>query len=335
MTIHTARDADLTDLAADVKALLVDRGIAARESPLDIAPLPGGVSNDVLAVTGPGTDVVVKRALPKLRVDADWYASPERLITEARAIDTARAILPRHVPPLLALDTDRQLMVVGRAPRGFGEWKADLLAGQVNPNVAATLGDLLATLHVGSGADRAIRTAFARTNAFRELRVDPFYRWVSARHDDLASVIDSTVDRMLATTTCLVHGDFSPKNILTGANGLWIIDWEVTHVGDPAFDVAFMLAHLVCKARHTPSLAHEFHSLAEVFLGAYLSHTRHPLPELDHEHLLRQVGCIALARVDGKSPASYLSPTARSEVCQIARQVLLHPRPTFELLWRN
>ncbi|WP_213573841.1 aminoglycoside phosphotransferase family protein [Rhodococcus sp. USK13] len=334
MTIHPI-DNTTTGLADEVTAFLIDRGLANEDTPLDIAPLSGGVSNDVLAVSGPGVDVVVKRALPKLRVEADWYASPQRLITEAHAIDAAGTLLPHHVPPMLALDEDRHLMALARAPRDFTEWKTDLLAGQVAPHIGAVLGRLSATLHAESSDNPVMRNTFADTDAFLELRVDPFYRWTSDHHHDLAPAIEATVDHMLATRMCLVHGDFSPKNILTGADGLWIIDWEVTHIGDPTFDVAFMLAHFVCKALHTPSAAHEFRDLARAFLDAYLTHPQPRLPEFDRDHLLRQIGCLLLARVDGKSPATYLSPAARAQALQIARQVLLHPRPTFDLLWRN
>ena len=39
----------------------------------------------------------------------------------------------------------------------------------------------------------------------------------------------------------LVHGDYSPKNLLTDGSSLMVIDWECVHYGNPAFDAAFLL----------------------------------------------------------------------------------------------
>jgi 5-methylthioribose kinase len=48
----------------------------------------------------------------------------------------------------------------------------------------------------------------------------------------------------------LVHGDFSPKNIIIYQRRLKLLDHEVVHFGDPAFDVGFALTHLLSKAHH-------------------------------------------------------------------------------------
>ncbi|MGW5515074.1 phosphotransferase family protein [Nocardia africana] len=317
---------------AHILEFLVRTGIVADESAVSAVSLSGGVSNDVLAVSGPGVDVVVKQALPKLRVAADWFASPDRIATEAKALQIAGAILPNHAPPVLAFDEADHLMVIGRAPRTSYEWKSDLMAGKVDDSVAADLGDILARLHRATARDRALEASFGDTGAFVELRVDPFYRHVEERHPAVRQTIEAIVARMLDTRTCLVHGDFSPKNVLIGTSATWLIDWEVAHTGDPTFDLAFLVTHLLCKALYRPSVQDRYRRCAERFLEAYAG-ANGGVTVTDRGYLTQQIACLLLARIDGKSPVSYLDEAARTCGRAIALEVLQTTDPELDRLW--
>lgn len=312
---------------------LVEKGLVGEADEIVATSLTGGVSNDVFAITAPGLDVVVKQALSKLRVDADWFASPARISTEARALEIAGAILPDNVPPVLALDPEQHLMVIGRAPRTSYEWKSDLMAGVVEDAIAVKLGQLLGHWHretaVGSGVDRSL----GDRSAFIELRVDPFYRWVSGKHAAVRTTIDEVVERMLATKACMVHGDFSPKNVLIGSAAPWVLDWEVAHIGDPVFDVALATAHFLCKALYRPEIRTQYRQSSDSFLTAYLATVGSSVGSTDHEYLTRQIACLLLARIDGKSPAPYLDEEARSRGRAVALSVLSASHPELELLW--
>jgi 5-methylthioribose kinase len=144
--------------------------------------------------------------------------------------------------------------------------------------------------------------------SFEAQRVDPYLRTIQRRHPELAARVGAYIERLLGTTQCVVHGDYSPKNVLLGDNGLWVIDWEVTHRGDPAFDVAFLLNHLLLKTIHRPQAREGYETCGRAFVEA---HGRVP----DPRYVLGLVGCLMLARVDGKSPAEYLSEAG----CDIAR----------------
>jgi len=79
--------------------------------------------------------------------------------------------------------------------------------------------------------------------------VDPYFRTASRRHPDLKPIINDEIERLLGTALTLVHGDYSPKNLLVGPDQkLVIIDFEVAYYGDPAFDVAFCLALMILGA---------------------------------------------------------------------------------------
>ena len=140
--------------------------------------------------------------------------------------------------------------------------------------------------------------------SFEAQRVDPYLRTIQRRHPDLAGRIGAYIERLLATRVCLVHGDFSPKNVLVGDDGLWVIDWEVVHRGDPAFDLAFLLNHLALKTIHRPDAREGYEACREAFLEAYGR-------DVDMTYVLGLVGCLMLARVDGKSPAEYLTEAER------------------------
>jgi 5-methylthioribose kinase len=116
---------------------------------------------------------------------------------------------------------------------------------------------------------------------------------------------------LLTDRRCLVHGDFSPKNVLVGGRRLWVLDWEVAHVGNPVFDLAYLLCHLILKIVHRPGHAHSYRETARRFLAAY---GRTP------DGIVGQnVGCLLLARVDGKSPADYLTEADRGQVRALGR----------------
>lgn len=304
-------------------------------TPATVEALSGGVSNDVLAVESGGVSVVVKRALARLRVAEEWLADPDRVLTEAAALKVAARLQHDVVPPVLDVDEAARIIVIGRAPEPCREWRHDLLEGQVDHRVAERLGTILAAWQADSAGAGTIRAEFGSTDAFRQLRVDPFYSWVGRRHPDLATTIDGVARQMAETRSCFVHGDFSPKNVLLGPDLTWIIDWEVAHYGDPSFDVAFLVTHLLCKALHRPDLTADYRGAAGAFLAAY----EHGLTATDltpdPDHLAAQTACLLLARIDGKSPAPYLDDAARALGREVARAALAEGDPHIDDIWRR
>jgi len=315
-----------------VGAYAVRRGLIPDASEARVASLGGGVSNVVLAVGADDRQVVVKQALPRLRVAEEWLAKRERIATEAAALRWAASATPEAVPTILDADPAAFTISIARAPLGWTDWKACLLNGDANPAVAARLGVVLAVWHATTRDDPAMAACFDAAEAFDQLRVDPYYRTVMARHAEVAPEIAGYVERMAATRRCLVHGDFSPKNVLLGEEGLWVIDFEVAHVGDPAFDVAFLLNHLLLKAVHRPAALDAYERCALAFMDAY----RAGIPAgfggpatYVHGH----VGCLMLARVDGKSPAEYLTPTEQRTARTLAIALLRRPPAALMDIW--
>ncbi|MCS4257821.1 aminoglycoside phosphotransferase (APT) family kinase protein [Rhodococcus erythropolis] len=311
----TIRSSNVTD---DVTEHLRRRGMAPVGSELTVTPLTGGVSNDVVSVHGEGIDVVVKRALGRLRVEQDWVADVNRLTTEGRALRLAATVNPDLVPTVL--DLADGYLVIERAPDHWRTWKHDLMAGIVDVHVAGRLGEFLARLQSATLARiDDLRADFGSWTAFEQLRVEPFHVQVRNRHPDIASEVDRTIAVMKEVPACVVHGDYSPKNILVGDSDadVWVIDWEVAHLGDPTFDAAWVVGHLLLKSIRRPELAEHYRNAAAVFLDA-LGQGEVEL----RRQLVRQTGVLVLARVDGRSPVDYLDQGGRAVARSVGLRML-------------
>jgi aminoglycoside phosphotransferase (APT) family kinase protein len=314
--------------AEQVVARLVERKVIAGR--VEVERLPGGVSADVFLITAGEERVVAKRALARLRVAQEWRSSPLRVLREAEAMTFARKIRPDNVPEVLDVDTDRLVVTIRAAPADVRNWKAELLAGQAgDPLLPNALGHALADWHSASCQHPAELARFADTTNFFELRISPFFYRVAEVHEDLAGAIGDVVSRMSERSRCLVHGDFSPKNVVHDASGFWVLDWETAHRGDPTFDLAFLVSHLVCKALHRPPDAGVYRADADAFIDAYFDRS---ILDIDATDLVAQIGCLVLARVDGKSPVDYLDHAQQDAARAFARSVLLG-RPSLASIW--
>jgi 5-methylthioribose kinase len=233
------------------------------------------------------------------------------------------------------VDPERCAIVIEHAPDGWRNWKDELLAGRADPAVADRLGVILAAWHTTSFRNAGEARCFDDSEAFEQLRVDPYYRTIMHRHPELDALVRPYVDQMLATRRCLVHGDYSPKNVLLGDGGLWVVDFEVGHLGDPVFDVAFLLNHLLLKAIHRPSAVTAYARCADAFWAAYTNGTSREVRPAD-AYVFGHVGCLMVARVDGKSPAEYLTAdervTARGLGIRLLREPPIAPAGAWRLL---
>lgn len=324
---HDDEEAGLLDTGT-VVGYLSRRG-SLPDGPVRAEMLGGGVSNVVLAAGGGERAVVVKQALGRLRVAEEWYAPEERAMIEADALEFVGRITPGRVPRVIDRDARRHTLTIARAPAGWQDWKTLLLQGRADPTVAAELGVTLGSWHRRT-TGVALPGSLEGTEHFEQLRLSPYYRSVAQKAPELSGRVLGLADQLLVRRVCLVHGDFSPKNVLVGPGGPWVIDFEVAHRGDPAFDVAFLLCHLTLKSLHLPEKAAGFDACAAEFIRAYQAAAGRPEPRLPY--VLEHVGCLLLARVKGKSPAEYLTPSERAAAWRLGMDLLEAPAATLEQL---
>jgi D-3-phosphoglycerate dehydrogenase len=266
-------------------------------------PLEGGVASDVRIVNGPGGPAVVKSALSRLRVKADWTADPKRSMTEVMALKTAAELLGKSaVPEVLWSDPTRHTFAMSLITPPFRNWKTSMLAGTVEQDVADRAGYQLATLHRKSAVRSDIRERFSDVSNFESLRVVPFFLRTAEKCADIGPAIVRAAEGMAERRSALVHGDYSPKNILTDGRDIVILDWEVAHWGDPRFDIAFCLSHLILKASRRGADRAALLRAADAFGASY----RAIHGEMWDDHLPPLIGALLIARLDGYSPIDYL-----------------------------
>ena len=313
-----------------VVAYLTNRGIIS--GPAEVEELTGGVSNVVLAVKAGTIDLVLKQALPQLKVAAVWKADQRRAIVEANGMKLLHSITPTSVPELIDFDPEDFTLTMERLPRECTVWKSDLLSGVIKPSIGEDLGRILATWHNFGADSKESRDAYMEDSLFDQLRVTPFYRAVAKVNPALDARIQELITEISTLKITLVHGDFSPKNIMiTGVNRPIVLDFEVMHTGNPVFDLGFVSAHLLCKYLRTEDPAHK-NPLRETALAFIDSYARTCNIEVA-KSLPHHVAVIALARVEGVSPVNYLDEAGKARVQSVTKAALANPQITFEGLF--
>ena len=326
-------------LTADrVAPVLIERGVVPDDADPEVTPLGGGVSNEVFHVAWADDAVVVKQPLANLAVEDDWPADVGRVHNEAAAARVYRRVIDACevrdivVPAVRFEDRDEHLIAIDAAPLSAGMWKTDLLAGKVDETVGEVVGSFLGAAHEFAATESDVREGFSNYTPFEQLRLDPYHATVAERHPDVAPAIDAEIERIRDARSTLVHGDYSPKNVLIegGDNRrVWLLDFEVAHWGDPAFDVAFMLNHLFIKSVYNADRNERYVSTARAFWDAYGDVTA--VDAGFEANVVAELGVLALARVDGKSPVEYVTAeTTKDRLRTVAKTVLTTDAATLD-----
>jgi tRNA A-37 threonylcarbamoyl transferase component Bud32 len=306
-------------------------GLASREAPMRWTPLAGGVSSDIWLVSLPDRQLCVKRALPKLKVAADWQAPVRRNSFEWEWLRFAWTHCADVAPQPLAHDAGLGIFAMSFLPADrYSVWKSQLLNGVIERSTARAVGQRLARLHAASAGNADIAQRFESTEIFRAIRLEPYLLETAHRHGDLAPLLRSLAERTAATRMALVHGDVSPKNILVGPHGPVFLDAECAWYGDPAFDLAFCLNHLLLKAIVRRADARRLISCFDTLAAAYRSEIDWEPPHALESRAASLLPALLLARVDGKSPVEYLTREQDKTVVRTVARTLLR-EPVYEL----
>ncbi len=305
---------------------LRELGLASSEL-LAGAPLTGGVSSDIWRIDTPQGPVCAKRALAKLRVAADWRAPIERNRYEARWMATADTAVTGSAPRVLGQHPGLGVLVMSfHSPAEHSLWKERLRQGEADPGTARQVGRTLAAIHAYSAAHAELAASFDTDAIFFDIRLEPYLLATAQRHPELAAQLAALVAQTQSHKLTLVHGDVSPKNILLGPGGPVFLDAECAWWGDPAFDLAFCLNHLLLKCLWTPRARGAFLACFGELAEAYLEGVDwEPRGALERRAAALLPG-LFLARVDGKSPVEYITAEPqRAAVRRVARRLLLEP----------
>ena len=306
-----------------VEKMLISPGEQARWQ-----PLTGGVSSDIWRVDTAQRSICVKRALARLKVAAEWNAPLSRNAYEWAWITFAARHCPANVPKPLAHDEEAGLFAMSFLdPQRHPVWKQQLLDGVVVPDTARAVGDVLGRLHAASAGKPDVAAAFETIDNFFALRLEPYLVATANRHPDVAPQLFKLVARTAGTPRALVHGDVSPKNILVGPLGPVFLDAECAWYGDPAFDLAFCLNHLLLKCLIRPAQHELLRMSFQAMQTGYFPHVDWESKSSLEMRVAQLLPALLLARIDGKSPVEYVTSEAHKALIRGAAIPLLKGPP--------
>lgn len=307
-------------------ALAEELGLCRAAEIESVEPLSGGVSSEIAVLRAAGRKFCVKFALEKLRVEQDWRAPPERNAAEYAWLSHASGIAPESVPELYGRSASLNGFAMEYLDPGEAvQWKGEILSGSFKTEDAAAVASLIGRLHAASCRAGIASPEFANSRTFREIRVAPYLLATASRHPQVASILEATARDLMRERPVLIHGDVSPKNILLRGGEPVLLDAECATMGDPAFDVAFLLNHLAIKALHLPELE-------SALVAGSIAAWRQYKWLVDWEsardlecRACRLLPALMLARMDGKSPVEYLSAAEQDRARSIAIRCISNP----------
>lgn len=282
--------------------------------------ITGGVSSTTFAVDLPDGGLIIKQALAQLDVAEEWTANPDRVVAEAEGLTWFNRLTPHHVPQPISVVGHLYGLVLPMAPQPSPDLRTVLLEtpDECDAGWPSLLGTILSTWHLAD-YQPALGTALDDTSRLIDLRINPFYLDIAGRWPEHSARIDELVHELLSVKTTVVHGDFTPKNVLCLPEGnLWVVDTEVAHIGNPVLDTASMLAHLILKGflyRTDTDTATYLHLARHGFLDS-LAPTSRPASLGAH------IGLFLAVRVAGRAQVSYLDESSTHDIAGMARALL-------------
>jgi aminoglycoside phosphotransferase (APT) family kinase protein len=328
------------DQRSDMMASLRRLGLVAPGETPEMIALTGGVSSDIWRVdlaTGP---VCVKRALARLQVAEVWEAPVERNGNEAEWMRVVTKRVPGCSPRIIAEDREANLFVMEfLEPANHPVWKERLKEGETDSEFATAVGSTIARIHSLTAGDQTLARRFGSNDMFFALRLEPYFLASARHHRDLAGVLEDLVERTANTKVALVHGDVSPKNILVGPSGPVLLDAECAWYGDPGFDLAFCLCHMLLKCLWVPDAADGFLDCYGSLAAAYKDGIDWEPADAHERRTAVLLAAMVLARIDGKSPVEYLTDEkvkqrARSVACALLERSQLNLESIADV-WRR
>jgi aminoglycoside phosphotransferase (APT) family kinase protein len=322
MTQPAPETQDLDEEA--IAAALSRMGLLAAGELPRCQPLPGGVSSDIWLIDVPGRRLCLKRALPRLKVAQIWEAPVRRNHYEWNWFRVAGRICPDAVPPMVGQDAFAGLFVMGYLdPTLFPVWKDQLRDGNADLAIAEAVASRLVLIHNATAGDDQIARLFGSDEDFNAIRLEPYLLATAQVHPDLAAPLKWLAQETAGMKLALVHGDVSPKNILIGRRGPVFLDAECAWYGDPAFDLAFCLNHLLLKCLLNRRAITRFLACYDRFAEVYLQAARWEPREDTEARAAQLLPALMLGRVDGKSPVEYITEEAdKVRVRKVARFLL-------------
>ncbi|MCL2616235.1 MAG: phosphotransferase [Defluviitaleaceae bacterium] len=273
----------------------------------------GGVSGTVAFVKADGREMIVKQALAKLKVAEEWLCDPNRMQIEMKSNEIYHRHVPENTPEVYFYDHDNYIFGREAAPEHAVMWKSNLMAGQIDVVIAEKVMRSLCIVHNESAKDKEVAEFFADKAIFHDLRISPYLRFILNKHPQLEAYTQPIIHELMESAITLVHGDYSPKNVMQDGHKVYLMDFEVAHYGHPSFDLGFLSNHLILKAVHNNHIGAAYLSVLDHMLNLYFTEMNYMNKAELEVSYMKLLPLLMIARVDGKSPVEYLVGNAKKQ----------------------
>ena len=254
-----------------LETYLLQRNIINKNDGYSLQYCKGGVSGTVAFVYAGKEILIVKQALSKLKVKEDWFCDPNRMGIEYRSNEIYHRLAPDCAPKVFFYDAENFIYGREAVPESCGTWKEDLLTGLLDFSVAEKTINTLLLVHDGCAGDKEVAEIFADKKIFYELRISPYIEFTVGKYPELIDYSKPIIKELMDSTITLVHGDFSPKNIMVVGRNISVLDYEVAHYGHPSFDIAFFSNHLILKSVKTKHAAGGYLAMLKHIMGIHIT----------------------------------------------------------------
>ena len=303
------------------------RGVTQKEEPATIKYFTGGVSGIVAFVESEKKMMIVKQALEKLKVKADWFSDPSRMVIEKNSNEVYHRLVPEHAPAVYFYDEENYIYGREAVPEDSVMWKTDLMEGLLDFHIAEQSIQALAEVHEKCAFSEGIAETFGDNSFFENLRISPYLERVVEVYPRLNEYTAPLIHRLMNEKQTLIHGDFSPKNIMVTSRKACILDFEVAHYGHASFDLAFFANHFLLKSVWNKLLRDSFLNMLEYMMNIYFSSVRFTDAAILEKQTIELLALMLLARVDGKSPVEYLTDEVDRELVRKCAFLIVDEKP--------
>ena len=284
----------------------------------------GGSSEIYRIDLGWGT-ICVKRALRKIKFAGDGTLPLERSNFESEWLKLVRVIVGDAVPDVLGEQPGLFAMEY-LAPDRHASWASQLKKGDINPSTAAEIGRMLGRIHAATANNFAVAQRFATDRIFHAARIEPLLLATAEVQPAMAARLKQLAVNTERSKLALVHGDFSPNNFLIGPKGPVLLDAEFAWYGDPAFDLALCLSHLLVESVLQPRWRDDYLTCYAAFCAAYAQRVTWEMPAQTDERAALLLPALMLAHACGRVPSDSLQRQSdKDRVAGLARSLLLDP----------
>ena len=277
------------------------------EDIIDYKKIEGGVSSEVYKVRTSKKSYCVKRSLAKLLVKKDWFVDTKRLKFEYFWLKHCKKIIPNSIPKIIKYDHKKKILIIEFFnDTKYFTLKSLLLSKKINIKLINKISRSLFKIHKKSRGSKIKNKYKGNDKNFFDLRLDAYFNEVKRVHPKLIKKVNKIILDYRKNSSTLIHGDFSPKNILTNNKVIKFIDAETCNYGDPVFDLVFFTNHLLIKSIFIPSKKKLFLESYKNFFDTYIKLLDWENRKNFCQRCINMIPIMLIARVDGKSPVEYI-----------------------------